>query len=215
MEPGQTVFFKREGDIRRLKGVIIAQAEIADCWQVRGCRTATNIKPPVFTIPAHQIITDHVPHRLRPKKLEAGHGSGLCVLAVESIKRKEIVTARLDMSEGQLLQARAILEMRRRVLRYLAGSNGISFTTADFDYEELESEYVVATLAALRSAASKAPDSDLEEFRRHLDGTTTESRIMLTITRCAKTAAIRYLKARSQYHRLHVDLYGCERRLAA
>ncbi|MDR3581574.1 MAG: hypothetical protein P4L44_16555 [Oryzomonas sp.] len=213
MKPGQTIYFKREGDIRRLKGTIIGQE--GDGWKVCGCRTARCFFPPEFILQAHEIITDHIPSKDRPRKLEAGHGRGLCIPAAESIRRKEIVTARLGMSEAQVLQARAILEMRRRTLGKLAASNGIATTREDFDFEELCSEHLVATLAALRSATSKAPDAELDEFRACLDGKADDCRIMKTIARCGRTAAVRYLKARADYRRTHVGISDHERRLAA
>jgi hypothetical protein len=212
-EAGQKIYFKRDTDKRLLKGTIVAAAGAG--WQVQGARTASKIKPPVFTLQAHEITVTHVPGRQRPKTREAGHGSGLCIPAVESIRRHAIGTERLGMNETQVIQARAMLEIRRRTLRGLAATNGISFSGYDFEYEELSSEYLVATFTALRTQASKAPEADLAEFRRYLEGQTGDSRIMLTIARSARTAAVRYLRKRSQYHRMHVDISDYERRLSA
>ncbi|MBK5275161.1 MAG: hypothetical protein JJE30_08925 [Desulfuromonadales bacterium] len=210
---GQKIYFKRDTDKRLLKGTIIGQA--GDGWQVRGARTASKITPPVFTLQAHEITTDHIPPRQRVKKLETSHGSGLSIVAAESIRRREITEARLGMTETQVLQARAMLEMRRRALRKLAATNGIAFSRYDYAFEELSSEYLVAAMSALRSTVSKAPDADLEEFRRYLSGEVADSRVMMTITRTSRTAAIRYLKRRTEYHLQHVDISDYGRRLAA
>jgi hypothetical protein len=209
----QQIYFKREGGKRLLKGTIIGRG--GDGWQVRGTRTATKSTPPVFTLQAHEITTNHIPPSQRVRKLETGHGSGLSIMAVESIRRREISAARLGMTETQVLQAAAMLEMRRRALRNLAATNGISFSRYDFEFGELESEYIVGTLSALRSTVSRAPDADLDEFRAYLSGEVADSRVMMTISRTSRTAAVRYLKRRTEYHRHHVDIHDVEYRLAA
>jgi hypothetical protein len=156
-----------------------------------------------------------VPEKLRPRKLESGHGSGLSIVVEESIRRKAIVIERLGMSEDQVLQARAMLEIRRRAVRGLAGISRIPCTREDFSFQELDSEYVVAQLAALRATASSATDADLREFKRYLDGEVGDSKMMLTICRTSRTAAIRFLRKRQEYHRFHVDIADYAYRLAA
>jgi hypothetical protein len=107
LEIGQKIYFKREGDIRSLKGTIIDANETG--WIVRGCRTATKITPPIHTLQTHEINTEYVPVKLRPRKLETGHGScGLSILATESIRRQQLTVGRLGMSETQILQARCV-----------------------------------------------------------------------------------------------------------
>lgn len=204
IEIGQTIYFKRPEDIRRLKGKIIGQSP--DGWTVQGCRTATKSTPPVFILLSHEIITDHVPPKSRKKQREAGHGAGLTIIAAESLRRQQISTERLEMSESQVLQARAMLEIRRRTLRQLATSNRIAPSYDDYEFRELDSEFIVAQLAALRASAATATDDDIKQFKRHLAGEVDYSRIMFTITRSSKTAAIRYLKRRSQYHRIHTNI---------
>lgn len=193
IEIGQKIYFKRAGDHRRLKGEVIAQ--YGDSYTVKGTRTAGKFTRPVYSLTAQEMITDHIPHKLKPKTREAGHGNGLCIPIDESIRRKENITERLGMTEErlgmteeQVLQARAMLELRKRTLRGLAASNRLSYSSQDFECEELTSEYTVTTLAALRSAVSKATDTELDLFREFL---------------------------RTDYHRHHVSIYGMERRLAA
>lgn len=211
-EIGDKIYFKREGDKRLLKGTIIDVD--GGSYLVRGSRTATKSTPPVFTIPSNQITADHITSSQRIKKTER-HGSGLSIVASESIRRQAIVTKRLEMSEWQILQAKAMLEIRRRALRELAGKNRIPVTTDCYEYEELCSEYIIGTLSALRATAASATNADIKEFRRYLDGEAIDSRMMMTIKRTSRTAAIRYLKLRAQYYQLHVDIADHEYRLAA
>lgn len=214
LEIGQKIYFKREGDFRLLKGVIIGANDTG--WIVRGCRTATNIKPPIHTIQTHEINTSYIPVKLRTRVYEKGHGGcGMSILATESIRRQQLTVGRLGMNESQILQARAMIEIRRRTLKRLAYSNRITPNSQDYDFQELDSEFIVCQLMALRATAATATAADIREFQRHLAGEVEGSRMMMTITRSSKTAAIRYLKQRAQYHQLHVDIADHEYWLAA
>lgn len=213
MQPGQKIYFRREADGRLLKGTILNLTP--DGIQVQGCRTATKITPPLFTLTASQIVTDHIPDRLRPRKLETGHGNSLSVIASESIRRKAVAAERIGMSEIQILQCRAMLEMRRRAVRSLVWSNGIAVTRQDFDYQELDSEYIVAQLTSLRATAASATDADIREFKQYLAGETNYSRVMITVSRTSRTAAVRYLEKRQRYHLMHHDISDYENRLTA
>ena len=203
-ETGAKIYFKREGDTRRLKGEIVGKE--GDRYIVRGARTAGKFAAPVLTLQANEIIADHVPHRCRPKRTEC-HGSGLSILVDESVRRKETLAERLGMTEEQVLQARAMLTLRRQTLRKLAATNRLSFSSQDYEFEELQSEYLVSSLAALRSAVSKATNTEIDLFKGFLrEGRHENSRIVLTVARTAKTAAIRYLKQRTAYLHHHVSI---------
>lgn len=212
MQPKQTVYFRMESGARLLKGELVEQS--GEGWIVRGTRTATKSTRPLNTIPASMIVTDHTPKKDRIKKTER-HGSGLSIPVAESIRRQQISVERLGMSESQILQARALLEIRRRAVRSLATLNRIVPNREDYDFQELDSEYVVAQLAALRATASSATDEDIKEFKRYLNGEVTESKMLLTINRTSKTATIRYLKRRAEYQLMHVDIHDYEYRLSA
>lgn len=213
VEIGQEIYFKREGDKRSLKGTIINITP--DGYEIQGRRTATKSTPPVFIIQAHEINTNYVPAKLRNRKLEPGHGNGLSIISAESIRRQQISTERLGMTETQILQARAMLEIRKRAVRHLAYQNRIIPDVRDFDFEELHSEYVVAQLTALRATAATATDADIREFKRYLAGETDDSRMVMTICRTSRTAAVRYLKRRAEYHHLHTNIDDVAYRLAA
>ncbi|MEI6827561.1 MAG: hypothetical protein WCK54_18360 [Desulfuromonadales bacterium] len=213
IETGQKIYFRKEADGRLLKGTVL---DVTDNGiQVRGCRTATKITPPVFTLTASQIVTDHVPERLRSKQRESGHGNSLSIIAAESIRRQQISAERLGMSEIQVLQARAMLEIRRRAVRSLAGMNRIAANRQDYDYQELHSEYIVAQLTSLRATAASATDADIREFKQYLNGEANDSRMMMTISRTSRTAAVRYLKKRQEYHLAHCDICNYENQLSA
>jgi hypothetical protein len=96
----------------------------------------------------------------------------------------------------------------------LASFNGIRGNDNP-ELHELGGEFLVSALQAIRTATSKATTEDLDAFRLFLEGETVASRIMLTVARTGKTAVIRYLKKRQQYHQTHVDIYSLERRLTA
>ena len=213
LQPGQKIHFRRESDGRLLKGTVVNQVE--NGWLVRGSRTATKITPPVHILKTAYIIIGHVKHRDRAPVLEAGHGNGLCVPVAESLRRRDVAADRLGLSETQVLQATVVLELRRRTLRALAATNRISASASDFDWQELNSEYVVATLAALRATSSSATDAEIQEFKSHLAGETTDSRLVMQIERTGRTAAIRYLKRRTEYHHQHVDISDYSDRLTA
>ncbi len=214
LEIGQKIYFKREGDFRLLKGVIIGANDTG--WIVRGCRTATKITPPIHTIQAHEINTSYIPVKLRTRMYEKGHGGcGMSVLATESIRRQQLTVGRIGMTETQILQARAMLEIRRRTVRYLATQNRIVPHSEDFEFQELSSEYIVGQLTALRATAATATDADIKEFKRYLTGEVQDCKMMITIKRTSRTAAIRYLKQRAQYYQSHFDIADFEYRLAA
>lgn len=210
MQSGQKVYFRMESGTRLLKGELVEQS--GENWIVKGTRTATKNTRPIVTVPTSMIVTDHIAPKDRIKKTER-NGVSLSIPAAESIRRKQISFERLEMTECQVLQARAMLEMRRRAVRGLASVNRI--TTSDADMEELSSEYVVAQLMALRATAATATDDDIREFKKYLSGEATECRMMMTITRTSRTAAIRYLKRRAEYQHMHVDIADYQYRLAA
>lgn len=198
-----TVYFKTETDKRIKRGELIEQQ--GEHAVIRGCRQAGNFTRPLLTVHVSQIIPNHVSAGRKTRKLQHGQGAGMCILPSESIRRKEHLE-RLGLSEADILMCKAMVELRRRTLRSLAVTNGIEPVTSDFDFEELHSEYLVATLGALRSATSRAAVEDIAEFQDHITGRRDQSRIMLTIYRTGKTAAIRYLQRRQQYHLHHVPL---------
>ena len=60
-----------------------------------------------------------------------------------------------------------------------------------------------------------ATNADIREFKRYLNDEVADCKMMLSIKRTSRTAAIRYLKLRAQYQQSHVDIADYEYRLAA
>ena len=212
MQPGQAVYFRMESGTRLLKGELVEQS--GENWIVKGARTATKSSRPIITVPISTIVTDHIAPKDRIKRTER-NGVSLSIPAAESIRRKQISFERFEMTECQILQARAMLEMRRRAVCRLAGMNRITTSKEDFGYRELDSEYILAQLAALRATAVTATDADVREFKCYLAGEVEDSKIMMTISRSSRTASIRFLKKRQQFHYMHLDIADYEYRLAA
>jgi hypothetical protein len=212
---GQVIYFKRDEDKKLRKGTILDVTP--DGYQVQARRSADKITPPVYLIPAHQIVSDHVPVRERKSTIhETVSTHGRQITATEMNRRADVATERFQMTEAQVLQAKAMLEIRKRILAKAAYRGGIQRTTNDQDYLEICSEYDLASIQAFRTSSSKATVADIQLFRNFIDGATdTVGTIALTIFRSAKTAAIRFLKARSAYHLHHEDISDHAWRLAA
>lgn len=216
LEPGQQIYFKRDTDRRTRKGQIVGGNDL-DGWQVQGRRQADRFAAGVYHLTTDQIQTEEAfkASRSRSTIHETISTHGRQITATEMNRRAQVAADRLQLTEIQILQARAMLEIRRRTVRELAHKNRIPSTICDYDYNELDSEYVVAQLTALRATASSASDDDIRKFKQFLAGETTDSRMIMTITRTARTAAIRFLKSRTQYRQLHTNIDDVAYYLAA
>lgn len=210
-ESGDTIYFKRPEDVRALRGEIIEQQ--GDYYLVRGMRTATCSRRPVLTIPEALILPVSV---VRPEKKyrREYNGQGLSVPVSVSLQRKVSMQERLGMDEGTVLFSEPMQRLCRQIVRRLGSFNGIRGNDNP-ELHELGGEFLVSALQAIRTATSKATTEDLNAFRLFLEGETVTSKIMLTVARTGKTAVIRYLKKRQQYHQTHVDIYSLERRRMA
>lgn len=210
-EPGEIAFYRRQEDCKAMRCEIISYSE--GRYTVRGMRSATCNRRPVLTIEERHMLPMSIV-RPEPKYHREYHGAGLSVPVAESLARKVTVAERLGLDEAQILQARAMMELRRRIVRSLASKNRID--RDDPERDELFSECVCAMLGALRTIASKAAAEELDAFRAFLQGQGQEQcRIVMNIARTSKTAVVRYLKKRQSYHRLHVNICDLEGRLAA
>jgi len=210
-ESGETIYFRREGDSRALRGEVLEQQ--GDHCLIRGMRSATCSTRPMLTIPASEILPVQAVKR-QPKYKRECNGAGMSVPVVESIERKQVGAERLGLDEGAVLFAEPMQQLCRRIVGRLARGNGINRQNAE--YSELVSEYLVAALQAIRTQTSKASDEELAEFLRFLAGDDQVfGKIIVTIARTGKTAVIRYLKKRKKYHQTHRSLEILERRVAA
>lgn len=210
-QQNQSIYFRLESGSRALKGEVIGH--IDGMYQVKGMRSATQHARPVYLIPAEQVFpVEQI--RKQPKFKREPNGAGLSVPAIESIQRKQIGAARLGMNEGEVLFAEPMQQLCRKIVRRLASFNGIHGNDNP-ELHELGGEFLVSALQAIRTATSKASEADLEDFRLFLKGQTVTSKIMLTVARTSKTAVVRFLKRRQQYHMVHVNIDALERRKAA
>lgn len=207
-ESGEIAYYRRPEDQRALRCEIINYAE--GYYTVRGMRTASSYRRPVLSIPEQYMLPVSV---VRPAKKYSReyHGGGLSVPAAESLQRAQIGCERLGMDEGAVLFADPLQRLCKRIVGRLASSNGIHGADNP-ERHELQSEFVVASLQAIRTATSKASDSDLEAFRRFLAGEDhLFGKIVVTIARTGKTACIRYLQRRQQYHQTHCSIESIRR----
>jgi len=145
---------------------------------------------------------------------ENGNGAGLSLPVAVSVERSKIGVERLGMDEGAVLFSDPMQQLCRRIVRRLASFNGI-YGNDNPELHELYGEYLVAALQAIRTQTSKASNEELDAFRSFIAGHTVTSRIMVTVARTGKTAVIRLLKKRQQYHQTHRSLETLERRVAA
>lgn len=98
---GQAINFKRDEDMKVRKGIILNATP--DGYQVQGCRSANKITPPVYIIPAHQIISDHVPRKERKSGIhEVTSTHGRQITADEMNRRATVATERFQMTEPLL-----------------------------------------------------------------------------------------------------------------
>jgi hypothetical protein len=216
-ESGDTIYYKRPEDVRAMRGEIISYAD--GCYTVKAMRTATCSRRPVLTITENQVFAVAEIGRNKPVKYhrEYNSGGGLSVPAQESLQRKVSMQDRLKMNEMQVFTAPAMIALQKRVVRSLARKNHIPAHSQDFS--ELESEFICATLNAVRTICSKATDKELSEFKAFLSGSVDTAvffcRVVLNIARTGKTGCIRHLQRRNKYYLSHVNLESLERRLSA
>lgn len=207
-KPGEVAYYRRPEDQRALRCEIISYGE--GCYTVRGMRTASSYRRPVLTIPEQHMLPVSVVRR-QPKYRREYHGAGLSVPVTESLQRARIGCERLGMDEGAVLFADPLQRLCKRIVGRLARFNGICGADNPERYE-LQSEFLVAALQAIRTLTSKASDSDLDEFRRFLAGEDhLFGKIVVTIARTGKTSCIRYLQKRQKYHQTHCSIESIRR----
>ena len=212
MATGEIAYYRRPEDYRALRCEIISYA--GGQYTVKAMRTATCCRRQILTIPEQFILPVSVVRREKKYRREY-HGAGLSVPLADSLQRKEITECRLGMSEGSVLQCRAMTSLKNRIVRSLAYKNRISPTSQDF--AELESEFLVAVLSATRAIISKAATEEVEQFKQFLAGSEDQfyCRIVMNIARSGKTASVRFLKRRQQYQTSHINIELLEWRLIA
>lgn len=180
-------------------------------------RPANSSRRPVLTIPESQVFAVAEIGRNKPKKNKLQRtGVGLEVHVDISLQRKVTMQER-GVTEMEVFTAPAFVALQKRVVRSLASKNNMPVHS--MEVSELHSEFICATLNAVRTICSKATDRELEEFKAFLSGSSHTDvffcRVVLNLARTGKTACIRYLQRRKQYYQNHVNLESLERSLSA
>lgn len=216
-ESGETAYYRRPEDNRAHRCEIISYAN--GCYTVKGMRTATCSRRPIVTVPADQVFpADQIGRNRKPARRIENHGAGLSVAAAESLHRMRKGTERIGMSEDEILKAGTIQSLMHVTVNALVIKN--RFTRNSYDHDELKSEFLVAALQTIRNITANATDAELELFRQYLTGDyNVVCNSVLTIVRTGKTACIRLLKHRKEYHKrfVYIEDWGQDRirRLAA
>lgn len=212
-ESGETAYYKRPTDQKALRCEIISYAN--GCYTVKGMRPSNSSRRPVLTIPESQVFAVAEIVRTKKNKLQRT-GIGLEVHVDISLQRKMSMQER-GITEMEIFTAPAFVALQKRVVRSLASKNHIS--AHSMESSELHSEFLCATLNAVRTICSKATDKELTEFKAFLSGSSDTDaffcRVVLNLARTGKTACIRYLQRRKQYYQNHVNLESLERGIAA
>ncbi|KAA0888751.1 hypothetical protein [Oryzomonas rubra] len=200
---GQKVYYRMPGQPRKKKGTIVSGSHEAG-FVIQPNREGYVFHPPKISAHRDHIWTpdEHQAESAKSNIRETTSGGGSTISADESKRRAEIGQQRAQLSEAEVLQHPAFVKRMRAVLSHLAGTNGFNphFVEAngvlhndDPDANELYSEYITAAMNSYRTETSKAPQADLDELKANLEGKSKESRILLSMTRAGKTAALRHL----------------------
>jgi len=217
LEHGMRIMFKVDGMARRCKGIITGSDEAG--WNVSGARRADGGTALLQNLSREHIWTlaEHQAEKAPSATREPTTRGGSTVAAEESRRRAEIGQQRAQLEEGKVLTHPAFVNRVKSTLSRLARSNGYNphyeeiggaLHNDDPDANELYSEYITAAMNSYRTETSKAPSKDLDELREVLDGKTTESRILMSMARSGKTAAIRYITYHQRYLQEHISYDG-------
>lgn len=190
---GSKVYYKTPDMDRKKKGTIISGDRYTG-YKIKPNREGYQLNPaPVHALREH--IWTHQEHDFKLIKRKP-------VTADTSIQRKEEGTAKIGMSEADILQHPTFVKPMKQTLRHLAARNGFNpnyvehqgvLKNDDPQANELYSEYIMASMGAFRSASSKATPEDISEFNNHIGGTSAQSNIMASMLRSGETAAKRHL----------------------
>lgn len=192
---GTSVYYKTPEMDRKKKGMIIS-GDHQTGYTIKPNREGYNLNPQPVYAPREHIWTGQE-HGFKLIKRKP-------VTSEVSVQRKEAGTAKIGMSEADILQHPSFVKPMKQTLRHLAARNGFNpnyveqqgvLKTDDPQANELYSEYIMAAMGAFRSASSKATPEDISEFNNHIGGISAQSNIIASMHRSGKTAAMRHLIA--------------------
>ena len=214
---GMKVMFKGAGMPRRCKGTVTG-SDVSG-WHVTGVPRADGHVISQHSLPREHIwtLSEHQEEKAPSGIREVTSKGGSTIAAAESRRRAEVGRQRAQLDEGQVLTHPVFVRRMKSTLSHLARSNGHNanyfemegtLQNADADANELYSEYIAAAMNSYRTETSRAPEQDLNELGDVLAGNGGKSRILISMTRAGKTAALRYLMGHERYLQEHSSYYG-------
>lgn len=217
LEHGMRVMFKVDGMARRCKGIITG-SDVAG-WKVSGARRADGGTALLQNLSREHIWTlaEHHSEKTPSATREPTTRGGSTIAAAESRRRAEVGQQRSQLDEAKVLTHPVFVSRMRSTLSHLASSNGFNphyeeiggaLHNDDLDANELYSEYITASMNSYRTETSKASEKDLHDLHEVLDGERAESRILMSMARAGKTAAIRYITFHQRYLQEHIAYDG-------
>lgn len=217
LEHGMRIMFKVEGMTRRHRGIVIGSDEAG--WNVSGARRSDGLTPFLQSLRREHIwtISEHQAEKAPSGIRESTSRGGSTIAAAESRRRAEVGQQRAQLDEGKVLTHPVFITRMKSTLSHLAKSNGFSpnyieiggaLHNDDPVGDEFYGEYIAAALNSYRTETSKAPEQDLDELRDVLAGNGGKSRILVSMLRAGKTAALRHIMAHQRYLQEHSSYDG-------
>ena len=218
LKHGHKVYYKVPGQPRKKKGTIVAGSH-EEGYTIQPVRDGYTFRPAQITTDRDNLWTEeeHKAESARSGTRETTSRGGSTIAAAESRRRAEVGQQRAQLDEGMVLTHPVFVSRMRSTLSHLASTNGFNphfeeiggaLHNDDNDSNELYSEYIAAAMNSYRTETSRAPEADLDDLRAVLAGEGTESRILMSMTRAGKTAALRHIVAHQRHLQEHSSYDG-------
>lgn len=207
---GSQVMYRAPYMPRKMKGTVVGFESLFDL-RIQPVRQGRVFRPQQVTLDVRNICTLEEHRYVKPAPPRQGR-----LLAAEFVNERGVVgAARLGIAESEVLSHPAVLLLACQRVRALAGRNFIRGTFSvhngalshdDADGADLCSAFTLAMLGSLRRQTANAAEELLDEFRSFLSGGVAFCRVVSTMLRDGKTAALRFLNARKDYWR-DIEVY--------
>ena len=218
LQHGHKVYYKVPGQPRKKKGTIVGGSH-EDGYTIQPVRDGYTFRPAQITTDRDNLWTDeeHKAETARTGTRETTSRGGSTISTEESRRRAEVGQQRAQLDEGKVLTHPVFVSRMKSTLAHLASSNGFNphyiemggaLHNDDNDANELYSEYIAAAMNSYRTETSRAPEQDLNDLRDVLAGEGGESRILMSMTRAGKTAALRHIIAHQRHLQEHTSYDG-------
>ena len=218
LQHGHKVYYKVPGQPRKKKGTIVAGSH-EEGYTIQPVRDGYTFRPAQITTDRDNVWTDeeHKAETARTGTRETTSRGGSTISTEESRRRAEVGQQRAQLDEGKVLTHPVFVSRMKSTLAHLATSNGFNphyidlggaLHNDDNDANELYSEYIAAAMNSYRTETSRAPEKDLDDLRDTLAGEGSDSRILMSMTRAGKTAALRHIIAHQRHLQEHTSYDG-------